>query len=80
MVLIPTLLILALQPEQPIVVEADRLRNDQATTVCKSERRANSRFQDKKCRTKAEWEAVSRENRKAWDEIRNRPFIPASSQ
>ena len=48
---------------------------DKEKIVCKTQRKANSRFNTKLCLTKAEWEFRSEQHRKAFEEIQNRPVI-----
>lgn len=69
MLLIPTLAILAVQTDRPIVVEADRLRKDGAALVCKTKPRTNTRFGTRTCHTQAEWARITEENRRNYEEM-----------
>ena len=43
--------------------------------VCKSKPRPNSRFQDKVCRTRAEWEEIAEANKRQAKELMDQPVI-----
>jgi len=73
MLLIPTLLILALDADQPIVVEANRIRNDPTAVVCKVEKQRNSRFTKRTCLTRTERDGVEEESKRTFVELRDQP-------
>ena len=43
--------------------------------ICKIEKKVNSRFTTKTCHTRAEWDAISEANKRAYAEQRDRPSI-----
>jgi len=73
MLLTPALMLLAVQPEQPIVVDADRLRRDPAAVICKSQPQRNSRFRARTCKTRADWDRMSEVQQREWHDLVDGP-------
>ena len=73
MLLIPTLAILVVQVERPIVVEGERLKRDPAAVVCKADAKTNTRFSKRTCRTRAEWQQIAEQGRRDAEDMINKP-------
>jgi hypothetical protein len=69
MLLIPTLAILAVQSDRPIVVDADRLSKGGEVMVCKTRAKTNTRFGSRTCHTRAEWSQIAEQNRREAEDM-----------
>jgi hypothetical protein len=69
MLLVSTIALLVAQADRPIVVESERLVKDGATMVCKQRPPTNTRFAKRTCHTRAEWDSIAEQNRRAAEEM-----------
>ena len=69
MLLVSALALLAVQSDRPIVVESERLVKDGSTVVCKQKTPTNTRFAKRTCHTRAEWDTIREDNRRAFEEM-----------
>lgn len=73
MLLTPSLAFVILQGTTPIVVEAERLRQNPTQVVCKQTAKTNTRFAKRTCRTRAEWDQIAEQNRRDAEDMINKP-------
>jgi hypothetical protein len=59
----------------PAIAQTDAPAKDPDQVICKQEKKPNSRFTTKTCHTRAEWNAIAEQNKRAYSEQRDRPAI-----
>ena len=59
----------------PVLAQTQDPAKDPNEQICKVEKKVNSRFTTKTCHTRAEWDAISEANKRAYSEQRDRPSI-----
>jgi hypothetical protein len=62
-------------PLSTAAAEDRKPARDPNKIVCKSKPRTNSRFQDKICRTRAEWEEIAEASKRDAKELMDAPVI-----
>jgi hypothetical protein len=77
MLITTTLALLAAQAAVPVTAGASRPGLDPAGIVCKTEKKSNSRFTEKTCRSRAEWSALEEAHKRAARELIERPGFDA---
>lgn len=63
------------QAQTPMTQAAAAQSAEDSRIVCKSEKRPNSRFEDKTCRTKLQWDQIREQHRRDAEEMINGPKI-----
>ena len=53
----------------------DKAKSDRDEVVCKHQKRTDSRFTTKTCRTRAQWDEMAEQQKRDYAETRNRPVI-----
>jgi hypothetical protein len=64
---------LSLMVPAPIAAEQPRQAKDPNQIVCKSQTRKNSRFMDRTCRTRAEWQVIEEAAKRDAKEMIDKP-------
>ena len=61
------------QGATPIVVEGQKASQEATQVVCKQAAKTNTRFGKRTCKTRAQWEQISEQNRREAEEVINKP-------
>lgn len=56
-------------------VADEQVKKDRDEVVCKHQKRTDSRFTTKTCRTRAQWDEMAEQQKRDYAETRNRPVI-----
>ena len=56
-------------------VADDKAKSDRDEVVCKHQKRTDSRFTTKTCRTRAQWDEMAEQQKRDYAETRDRPVI-----